>query len=176
MILECQINGHICILPNYIARFLLKASSMYVGTIDLNGKPRIQPVLFVNEFGKCSLAFLINKQSKIAMNLQKNPNITLTTDSTHPTDSLQNKGIMIEAISQQFNSENIVRECFDNLQKKYNSDVITKILGIDIILKYIKITAVPIKIVYWKGPFFKKFTCDQRRKQKLLKKKENSEI
>ena len=166
MQIKCEINGHTCILPNYITRFLEKTSLMYCSTIDPYGKPHIQPIIFVNELGKCNLAYLVNKQSNMVSNLNKNPNLALTIGETHPTNPFWNKGIMIEAVSQQSNSQDDVRECFEDLQKKYNFDVVTKILGIDIILKYIKIMAFPVKIVYWKAPaFFKKFKCKQRKKR-----------
>ncbi len=165
MQIKCEINGHTCILPNFITRFLVKSSLMYCSTIDPNGKPHIQPIIFVNEPDKCNLAYLVNKQSNMVSNLNKNLNLALTIDETHPTNPFWNRGIMIEAVSQQSNSQDDVRECFDDLQKKYTFDVVTKILGIDIILKYIKIMAFPVKIVYWKGPFFKKFKCEQRKKR-----------
>lgn len=162
MKIKCQINGHTCVLPNYIARFFSKASLLYCNTIDPNGKPQIQPLIFVNELGRCNLAFLVKKHSTITKNLQKNPKLALTIDETHPTNPLQNKGIMIEAVSQQNNTKDEIEECFNSLQNKYGSDIVTKILGIDIILNYIKVQVLPVKIVYWKGPFFKKFRCKHR--------------
>ncbi|UCE12567.1 MAG: pyridoxamine 5'-phosphate oxidase family protein [Candidatus Heimdallarchaeota archaeon] len=162
MKIKCQINGHTCVLPSFLTRFLVKPLFLYCSTITPNGKPQIQPIIFVNELGKCNIAFLVKKQSSLTRNLQKNPKLALTTDETHPTDPLKNKGIMIEAVSQLNDSKDEVEECFNYLRKKYNSDIVTKILGIDIILNYVKIQAFPVKIVYWKGPFFKKFKCNQR--------------
>ncbi|MFX0085840.1 MAG: hypothetical protein ACFFAU_09205 [Candidatus Hodarchaeota archaeon] len=162
MKIECELNGHTCILPNYIAQFLVNAPLMYCNTIDYYGNPRIQPFIFINEPRKCNLSFLVKKKSMIAKSIQRNPNIALSTDKTHPTDPSLNSGIMIEAVSQKIISQEGVAECFDFLQKKYSLDVVSKILGIDVLLSYIKIRVFPLKIVFWKGPFFRRFICNQK--------------
>jgi general stress protein 26 len=124
MKIKCELNGHMCILPNSIAQFIVNATLMYCNTIDSYGNPRIQPIIFINETGKCNLSFLVRKKSMLAKIIQRNPNIALSTDKTHPTDPSQNTGIMIEAFSQKIISQEGVKECFDNLQKKYSVDVV----------------------------------------------------
>ncbi|MHA1968648.1 MAG: pyridoxamine 5'-phosphate oxidase family protein [Candidatus Hodarchaeales archaeon] len=178
MKLKCELDGHSCILPEFIAQFILNAKLMYCGSIDAKNNPHIQPIIFTNEFGKCNLVFLVEKQSTLAKNLQMHPRVTLTTDKTHRTDpSWIHPGIMIEAISQPVISQEEIRACFENLQTKYGFDQVTKILGIDIILSYIKFEAFPTKIIFWKGPFFKRFICKQsKRRFKLIKKKSVSLI
>lgn len=170
--LRCDLDGQSCILPDYITKFILNATLMYCGSVDASNFPRIQPTIFTNEAGKCNLAFLVHKGSSLAKNIQNHPNITLTTDQTHQTDPSQNTGIMIETVSRTIFSPEEVNICFDNLQNKYGVEEVTKIMGIDIPLSYIKIEAFPIKIIFWKGPFFKRFTCRQSKKRsKLLKKR-----
>lgn len=168
MKLKCELNGQTCILPNFIADFIVNARVMYCNTIDSYGNPRVQPIIFVNEPGKCKLSFLVKKKSMLAKSVQRNPNIALSTDKTHPLDPSLNTGIMIEAVTQKIISQEGVKECFDILQKKYSDDVVTKILGIDIIFSYIKVEVLPLKIVFWKGPFFRRFICKQQEKKSGL--------
>ncbi|MFX0209850.1 MAG: pyridoxamine 5'-phosphate oxidase family protein [Candidatus Hodarchaeota archaeon] len=164
MHVKCEINGRICILPDYISKFFHKMSFMHISTINSSGYPRISPTIFVNEPGKCVLSFLINKKGKILEDLENNPFMALTIDETDPTNPFVGTGIMIEAKSQLSNSRSEINQCLENLQKKYNLDVVTKILGIDVISKYIKFRALPIKLVFWKGPFFRKITCKNKKK------------
>ncbi len=168
MKIKCELDSHSCVLPDYIAQFIVNASIMYSNTIDSHGNPRIQPIIFINEPGKCNIAFLAKKGSMIVSDIEKNSKIALTTDITHPINPSLNTGIMIEAVSELVSSQKEVEQCFDNLQNKYSIDIVSKILGIDIILSYIKIKAFPLKIVFWKGPFFKRFIC--KRKKEILNK------
>ena len=116
MQIKCDLNGHFCVMPDYIARFIINASIMYCNTIDSHGNPRIQPVIFINEPNKCNLAFLVKKGSKLDVDIKKNPKIALTTDDTHPINPSLNTGIMIEAVSERANSQEEIEQCFDNLQ------------------------------------------------------------
>ncbi len=172
MKLKCELDGQSCVLPKYIAKFILNATLMYCGSLDASNSPRIQPTIFTNEAGKCNIAFLVHKGSSLARNIQKHPNITFSTDQTHQTDPSQNTGIMIETVSRAIFSPEEVSMCFDNLQEKYGVDEVTKIMGINIPVSYIKIEAFPTKIVYWKGPFFKRFICKQSKKRSKLLKRE----
>lgn len=166
MHVKCEIDGRICKIPEYISKFFHKTSFMYISTINLNGDPQIHPTIFVNEPGKCILSFLINKKAKVLEELVNNPILALTIDEVDPTNPFVGTGIMIEAKSQHSSSINKIKQCLERLQNKYDPDVVTKILGIDVVSKYIKFRALPIKLVFWKGPFFKKITC--KKKKKLL--------
>ncbi len=167
MKINCEYNGQTCDLPEFMIHFLTKSSFLYCSTINVNKKPHIQPLIFVIESGKCSLTFLLYNQSIMKKSLHRNPNLSLTIDKTHPINPFWNSGIMIEAVSQLSNAQKDVQLCYENLQKKYNSDNVIKILGIDIIQKYTRLRALPKKIVFWKGPHFKQFWCKYRRKKKL---------
>ena len=169
MKIKCELDGHSCILPDFITQFIIHATLMYCGTIDSYNSPVIQPIIFTNEIGKCNLAFLVKKGSSLAKSIQRDPIITLTTDRTHQIDPSMNTGIMIETMSQVVFSQEEVNDCFTNLQKKYGADEVTKIMGIDAPQSYIKIKAFPTKIVYWKGPFFKRFTCNQAKRRLKLR-------
>lgn len=173
MKVECELNGHTCYLPEFIAHFFTKSSLMYCSTINSNRKPHIQPIMFVIEKNKCILFFLAYNKSITATNLYANPNVAFTIDKTHPKNPFWNNGIMIEAISQMSKSQEDIQMCYDNLQKKYGSEIITKVLGVDIISNYSRVRALPTKIIFWKGPYFKKFKCKYKKKEileKLLKK------
>ncbi|MFX0170876.1 MAG: pyridoxamine 5'-phosphate oxidase family protein [Candidatus Hodarchaeota archaeon] len=173
MRVKCEIHDRICILPDYISKFFHKMSFMHISTINSSGEPRICPTIFVNEPEKCILSFLINKKAKILEDLENNPFIALTIDETDPTNPFVGTGIMIEAKTQHSTSKSEINQCLENLQKKYNLDVVTKILGIDVIDKYIKFRALPIKLVFWKGPFFRKITCKGKKEayRRFLKNK-----
>ncbi len=159
---KCEINGKWCELPEYISQFFIKKSMIYVCTMDRRNNPFIQSLIFVNEPEKCSIMLPVKKSSLIAENLKHKPLLTLTLDKTHPTDPLGNEGIMIEATTRLLLSQNEVQCCYTDIQKKYGIDVTTKILGMEVLSDYMTIQATPRKIVYWKGPFFQKFTCQRR--------------
>ncbi len=163
MKITCELNGRTCEIPDFMVHFFTKKSLIYCCTIGANGKPYIQPLVFINEEGKCAFTFLVDKQSKMTKNLLKNPNLSLTIDKTHPINPFWNSGIMIKAVSQLSKAQKEIRECFENLQKKYSSDIITKILGMDSTQKSVRLKAIPLEIVYWKGPFYKQFRCKQRK-------------
>lgn len=173
MKITCELNGRTCELPDFMVHFFSKKSLTYCSTISIDGKPYIQPIVFVNEEGKCAFSFLVDKKSQMTKNLLKNPNLTFTIDETHPINPFWNSGIMIKAVSELSETHEEIRRCYENLQKKYSSDVITKILGIDAIQKSLRLKAVPIGISYWKGPFYKKFRCTRkihRKNEKTLTK------
>lgn len=169
MKVECKINGLTCDLPNFMVQLISKTSFMYCGTIDANRKPHIQPIIFINDKSKCTITFLVNNKSDMKINLKRNPNVSLTIDETHPTNPFWNRGIMIKAITQLSDIQKDVQECFEELQYKYSSNTVIKILGFDVIEKYTRFRASPLKIIYWKGPYFKQFRCKHIRKKKFGK-------
>ncbi len=162
MKVECEINGQLCLLPDHISQFVLSASFIYCATINETNNPQIHPLLFVNEPGKCLLSFIQNIHSDVAKNLQQHPYLALTIDNTDLENPFSNTGIMIEAIVKLSTSSQHIQECFEMLLEKYGDNIVTKILGIDIDKNYIKIQARPLKIVYWKGPFFSSYKCKQK--------------
>ena len=159
----CELNGYECNLPSYISQFILSPSFIYCATLSHDQKPQIQPLIFINEPGRCLISFIQNNESDITKNLQRNNFLALTMDNTDPENPFLNTGIMIEAKAIISTSQQDIRDCFEYLQEKYNSNIVTKILGIDIDSSYVRIQARPLKIVYWKGPFFKTFECRQKK-------------
>ena len=84
----------------------------------------------------------------------------------HPINPFLNRGIMVEALSYIIDSKDAIEESLIDLERKYTSGIISKILGIDIINQCVKIRSLPQKIVYWRNPIFRRFTC---KKRKLIK-------
>jgi len=159
----CELNGQECLLPDYISQFILSASFIYCATLNDTNNPQIHPLLFVNELGKCLLSFIQNINSDVIKNLQRHPYLALTIDNTDPENPFSNTGIMIEAIVKLSTSNQHIQNCFELLREKYGDNIVTKVLGIDIDTNYIKIQARPLKIVYWKGPFFQTYKCKQKK-------------
>jgi len=95
----------------------------------------------------------------MARNLRNNPKLALTIDITHPINPFWNRGISIKSYSQLDESEEVIQACVSHLQKKYGLSTVTKILGIDTIEDFLRVKTTPIKIIYWKGPYFKRFNC-----------------
>jgi hypothetical protein len=96
-------------------------------------------------------------------NLYQNNKTSLTIDKVHPLNPFLNKGIMIEAISDINNSKDAVEEILREFERKYTFEVITKILGIDIVRQCVKIRALPRKIIFWEGPSFHRFKCRKKK-------------
>jgi hypothetical protein len=111
----------------------------------------------------------VNKTARVMKNLKNNPIVTFTIDKTHPIDPMQNEGIMVEAKTHPNKAKLEIKQCYNKIQNKYGIDIATKILGMEVLSDYVSIRATPTKIVYWKGPFFRKFEC-QKRKYKITEK------
>ncbi|MFX1506624.1 MAG: pyridoxamine 5'-phosphate oxidase family protein [Promethearchaeota archaeon] len=163
MKIRCEINGLICDLPDFLIEFYTESQLMYCSTISENRSPHVQPTLFVNESNKCSIIFLANSQSLIVKNLYRNKKTSLTIDKINPINPFLNKGIMIEAISHINSSKDAIEEILTKFERKYTFEVISKILGIDIVNQCVKIRALPHKIIYWEGPSFHRFKCEKQK-------------
>ena len=159
MRVKCELSGQVCILPHYISQFFLSTSYIYCATVNRFNDPQIHPLLFSNESGKCMISFIQNLESDVTRNLRNHPYLALTIDKTDPEVKFLNNGIMVEAVASSSINPQDVQECFKNLQNKYGTNIITTILGIDLDSHYIRFQARPLKIVYWKGPFFRTFKC-----------------
>ncbi len=97
-------------------------------------------------------------------NLIQNTHTSLTIDKVHPLNPFLNTGIMIEAISHINDSKEAIEEILKDFARKYSFEVVSKILGIDILRQCVKIRSLPRKIVYWEGPTFHRFKCRRRKK------------
>ncbi len=162
MKIKCEIDGHICELPDYMVDFFVHTTVIYCSTLSQDLKPHIHPVIFINEINSCTISFIIDKQSTMARNLEHNSKLSLAIDITHPINPFWNRGIMIKASAQLDDSKGVVQTCVSQLQEKYGFSTIAKIIGIDTLQKFVRASVLPFKIVYWKGPYFKKFRCNLR--------------
>jgi hypothetical protein len=126
--------------------------------------PHITPVMFTFELNGCLLAFLIEKKSVKAKNLKSNPFISFTADISHRTDPLQNSGIMVSTIGQLIESEDIINIFFERIKKRYTAHFSPELVETHTIISDLLIKAPIFRIVYWKGPFFKRFICPSRNK------------
>ena len=162
MKIKCKIDGHICELPDSMVKFYIHPTLIYSCTLSRKLKPHIHPVIFVNEKDTCTIVFIVNKQSTTVQNLIHNPKISLAIDITHPINPFWNRGISIKGTSQLVETKELVNSCVSDLQEKYGSSTVTKIVGIDTIQNFVKVSVCPIKIIYWKGPYFKRFSCTSR--------------
>ncbi|UCG04197.1 MAG: pyridoxamine 5'-phosphate oxidase family protein [Candidatus Heimdallarchaeota archaeon] len=163
MKVTCELNGHVCELPEFLTEFFIHSSILYCSTITGSKSPHIQPAIFINEPGKCSIVVLANSKSVLVKNLYQNTKTSLTIDKVHPLNPFLNKGIMIEAISHITDSKDAIKETLKDFERKYSFEVVTKILGIDIVRYCVKIRVLPLKIIYWEGPTFQRFRCRKRK-------------
>jgi len=159
MKIKCEIDGHICELPDFMVDFFIHTSLLYCGTLSPDHKPHIHPVIFISETNSCTITFLVNKQTIIAKNLNHNPKLSLALDISDLIPPFWTRGISIKASSQLDESEEVVQNCLSHLQEKYGLSTVTKILGIDTIEQFVRVRVTPLKIIYWKGPYFKRFSC-----------------
>jgi hypothetical protein len=164
MKIKCKIDGHSCELPDAMVDFFVHTTVIYCSTLTPKNRPHIHPVLFSNEPNSCVITFLLYKQSVIAKNLINNPNISLAIDITHPINPFWNRGISIKGNANLFGKIEELETGFSYLEEKYGLSTVTKILGIDKLQESVRVRVHPLKIVYWKGPYFKRFKCKSRRK------------
>ena len=161
--LKCEIDGQICDLPDFLTDLFTNSQLIYCSTITKNKRSHVQPTIFINEPNSCSIVFLANGQSLLVKNLYLNKKTSLTIDKIHPLNPFLNKGVMIEAISQINNSEDAIEEILRDFTRKYTFEVVSKILGIDIVHQCVKIRSFPQKIIYWEGPMFHRIKCGKRK-------------
>ncbi len=166
MKIKCEIDGHICELPDSMVDFFIHTTVIYCSTLSPDKKPHIHPVIFINETNSCTITFLVNKQSSIACNLSHNPKLSLAIDITHPINPFWNRGISIKASSQLDESKEAVLTCVSHLQKKYGLSTVAKIIGIDTAQQSVRVRVHPFKIIYWKKSYFKRFRCTSQQKIK----------
>jgi hypothetical protein len=164
MKIKCEIDGHICELPDSMGDFFVRTTVIYCSTLSTDKVPHIHPVIFINETNSCIITFVVNKQSTIAINLSHNPKLSLAIDITHPIDPFCNRGISINASSQLDESKEAVKTCVSHLQEKYGYSTVAKICGLDTTQQFVRVRVQPFKIIYWKGPYFKRFRCASQQK------------
>ncbi len=162
MKINCIIDGQKCEIPENIAYFFRKPTILYCSTFKNSTKIHIQPVLFINEPRSCILSFLVENKTSLVINIQKNPRISLTIDKCYRKNPFLNKGILLESDSEITDSLTKIQECLIHLQKKYSTNIISKILGLNVPSNYVMIRTCPRRIFFWKGPFFNRFKCKQK--------------
>ena len=166
MKIKCEIDGHTCELPESMVDFFIHTTVIYCSTLSPDFKPSIHPVIFSNEPSSCIITFLIDKNSLVMNNLSSNPKISLAIDVTHPINPFWNRGISIKGISQLDKSQKAVQDGTSLLHEKYGFHTVTKIIGLDTLQNLARVRVRPFKIIYWKGPYFKRFTCQSKQKKK----------
>ena len=62
MKIKCEIDGHVCELPDFMVDFFVHTTVIYCSTLSPNQKPHIHPVIFINEVNSCTLIYLVDKQ------------------------------------------------------------------------------------------------------------------
>ncbi|MHA2365725.1 MAG: hypothetical protein ACXAC7_17335 [Candidatus Hodarchaeales archaeon] len=167
--LFCGESDYTCMIPIEMIKFLLNTNLIYCCTITSKGMPHITPVMFHYEMNHCILTFLIGRKSIKAKNLKLNPFLSFTTDITHLTDPFLNTGIMVNTIAQLSESQRVITECLERLRRKYSSHLVPELVETYSTQFDICVRAKILKIVYWKGPYFKRFVCKGRKNLLYLK-------
>ncbi|MFW9779836.1 MAG: pyridoxamine 5'-phosphate oxidase family protein [Candidatus Heimdallarchaeota archaeon] len=160
--IECSDNKHFCDISRDNLGFLINSRLLYCCTLS-RGMPHITPIMYYYEMNECSLSFLIGKTSVKARNLRKNPFVSLTTDTTHPSNPLENSGIMITAVTELSDSWEDISECLERLRRRYSSHLIPMLVETFASTNDLYVKAEIIRIVHWKGPFFERFECPTRK-------------
>ena len=163
IILECKEHNYMCTLTTEIAQFLLNTPLLYSCTINEKNIPFIRPIMYNYEMDKCLFSFLCEKTSQEANNLKKNPFISFTTETNHPTDPFENSGIMIQAKTYFSEDEEERKNVNRNLLRKYSSHLIPEIVDYYSTENDLVVKAEIVKISYWKGPQFEQFICKSRK-------------
>ncbi|OLS20610.1 MAG: hypothetical protein HeimC3_39920 [Candidatus Heimdallarchaeota archaeon LC_3] len=164
VVLECKGHNYMCILQKDVAQFLLNTPLFYSCTVNEDKLPFIRPIMYNYEMDKCIFSFLSEKNSQEAKNLQRNPNISFTTETNHPTNPFINSGIMVQAKTQLSENEEDRKSVKRNLLRKYSSHLIPEIVDYYSTENDLVVTAEILTISYWKGPKFKQFVCKLRKK------------
>ncbi|MFX0115725.1 MAG: hypothetical protein ACFFB3_14340 [Candidatus Hodarchaeota archaeon] len=92
-------------------------------------------------------------------NLRQIPAFSLTIDEKHPSESLKNRGIMVDAFAELSDDLDHRSQLIGNLTQKYNQykyeDDFYRFLDSLEVVVFGRI----VKIVHWQGPFFSRHNC-----------------
>ena len=160
--LFCDDYGDECFIPKGILEFLLNSKILYCCTLDSKQVPHITPVIYFYEMNRCTIRFIIGKESKKAKNLAKNAFASFTTDVTHQSNPFLNTGITITSFVELSGDPEVLRTYSDRLHRKYSSHFIPELTDSARSNSEICVSARIAKVVYWKGPYFQRFSCKNR--------------
>ncbi|MFX1255234.1 MAG: pyridoxamine 5'-phosphate oxidase family protein [Promethearchaeota archaeon] len=158
-----QVNN--CQIPEPYLNFLINAQYLYCCTLDRHQYPHIVPITYTFDIDKSQILCVTDCQSIKVRNMRQIPYVSFTTDKVHPKNPLLNTGIMIETFVELKEDGNQIADVLAKLQIKYSSLDESSFLSTYEYGSEILIIAHPMKIVYWKGPFFRRFRCPTWRKR-----------
>jgi nitroimidazol reductase NimA-like FMN-containing flavoprotein (pyridoxamine 5'-phosphate oxidase superfamily) len=166
IVLECKDHSFMCNLSSEIAQFLLNTPLLYSCTVNEYNLPYIRPIMYSYEMDKCRFLFLSEINSQEAKNLQRNRNISFTTETNHPTNPFANSGIMIQGKTTLSSSEEDRTYVKRSLLRKYSSHLMPEIVDFYSTETDVVVSAKIHKISYWRGPKFEQFVCKARERAK----------
>ncbi|MFX1535449.1 MAG: pyridoxamine 5'-phosphate oxidase family protein [Promethearchaeota archaeon] len=158
-----QVND--CQIPELYLNFLINARYLYCCTLDRHHFPHIVPLAFTFDIDKSLVLCVTDRHSTKVRNMLQIPYVSFTTDKVHPKNPFLNSGIMIETFVELKEDENQIADVMARLQTKYSSLDEPSVHSTYEPSSEILIVAHPLKIVYWKGPFFRRFRCPTWRKR-----------
>ncbi|MFX0061729.1 MAG: pyridoxamine 5'-phosphate oxidase family protein [Candidatus Hermodarchaeota archaeon] len=161
-------QGNDCQIPEPYLNFLISAQYLYCCTLDQHQYPHIVPLAFTFDIDKSLVLCVTDHRSIKVRNMQRIPYVSFTTDRVHPKNPFLNAGIMLETFVELKEDKNQIADVMAKLQTKYSSLAESNFLPT--YSSEILIVAHPMKVVYWKGPFFRRFRCPTWRKRGKLKK------
>lgn len=147
--------------PRNMRHFLLSDYLAYICTTNRNRKPHVSPSLFYWNLGslKCEITFGQPKESQLIRNLRQIPVFSLTIDEKHPSESLKNRGIMVNAFAELSTDLQHCTQLIESLAQKYSQyqdqDEFQRFFDSLDVVVFGRIT----KIVHWQGPFFSRHIC-----------------
>ncbi|MFX0093863.1 MAG: pyridoxamine 5'-phosphate oxidase family protein [Candidatus Hodarchaeota archaeon] len=156
---------HSCQIPELFTEFLSKSRYLYCCTLDRYQRPHVVPLFFIFDRSRCSILCVTERKSKKVHNMRYNPYVSFTTDEVHAKNPLLNTGLMIETVAEIREAGDQVAEVLTRLQIKYPAFFDTRLFSNYIYDQEVLIVAHFLKLVYWRGPFFRRFNCPVHRKK-----------
>ncbi|MHA2299043.1 MAG: pyridoxamine 5'-phosphate oxidase family protein [Candidatus Hodarchaeales archaeon] len=155
---------HKCLIPDPFIDYLLNGEYIHFCTLDQQRRPHVVPLLFTFQKNGCLIRCVGERDSTKIHNIRQYPFVSFTIHEVHPTIPLLNSGIMTEAIAEIIEDTTQIAEAMKKLKQKYVDQLKSEIIAKDIDDSDILIEIHPLRIVYWKGPFFEHFSCPNYRK------------
>jgi general stress protein 26 len=155
-------------IPKFFTKFLLNAKYLHCCTIDRHLRPHVVPLVFVFDINQNLIFCVAGRNSTKVCNIQQNPYVTFTTDKTHPNNPLLNEGIMIETVVIISEDDDQIVDVMAKLQTKYKKLLNSKLLTVRVFESDILLIAHPLKMVHWRGPFFRQFVFKKSLKKRAI--------
>ena len=122
----------------------------YLGTTDLECNPHVTPMFYIWDDETRTIHLVTSRQSKKALNIRRNKNVSVTVDQRDSASPAGNVGVMVRGRGYLAETEDVDDKLMAKYLEKYAGFLGTGYpLG-----SRIAIRVIPRTVFYWKGTSF----------------------